>query len=322
MTLEISFAFAIALGSLLGGQLLKRRSWIGGSEIRNYSATFILGLVCSTISILWTIFRIKTNPVTSEEQLSIVNSEVNGEVEIQDENANEGEKQEKKQSFAKFILVEVLNPKRAIEAFKAVVAKREPGLRVQMILLMIAHIAIQLELIGMYKILFSYTQRMYFWNFEMYSFVLVITTVSTPVVSMVLIPFLSKIMKWSDIEMGLFGIVSSILSTLCAGSILSPLGFYLRILFASFGQSATVSIRSKMSKIVHADEATKVFAAMTSIEVFCPFISAVIYTNVYNATIANYPSLFIQMSTVTLLVPFFIFIFIDLKYERVFHDRK
>lgn len=324
LTLEIAFFFALAVGNLLGGQLLKRQSWIGGNELRNYSATFLIGIVCSIISMVWTIFRIKNDTIVDDETKIIENENLD-DANINFDGANEDGNESRKilsNNLLHFIFIDVLNPKRVIDSFKAIVAKRKPGLRVQIILLMSAHIAIQLEQIGMWKIMFNYTQRMYYWNFEMFSFVSVIATLTGPIVTMIAIPFLSRVMKLSDIEMGLVGTVSMILATTCAGAILTPIGFYLRILFGSMGNAANIAIRSKMSKIIESNEATKIFAAMTTIEVTCPFIAAVLYTNVYNATIATYPSLFIQMSTASLLVPFFIFIFIDLKYERTFDSVK
>lgn len=305
LILETALFFALATGNLLGGQLLKRHSWIGGSEIRNYSGTFITGSLCAVISILWTVFRIKGDLVVSDDQEKV----------IEDENVN---LRREEKSFFYFLFIDVFNPKRVVDSFKAVFAKRESNIRTQIILLVISHLVIQLEQIGMYKILFNYTQRMYLWNFETFSFVTVIAGITGPIATMAAIPFLSKVIKLTDIEMSLVGTVSLILSTTFAGAILTPLGFYLRIAFGSLSNAANISIRSKMSKIIHTNEATKVFAAMTTIEVTCPFIAAVIYSNVYNATIATYPSLFFQMSTVALLIPFAIFIFMDLKYERTF----
>lgn len=341
LALETAFYFALAAGNLLGGQLLKRRSWIGGAEIRNFSATFILGIVCSILSVFWTIFRIEIDPVCNEDKGMIIDADADEEVDAdpialanRDENANEdsdakemgganeeegGAKKGPIVYFFRFLFIEVLNPKRVLDSFKLVIAKRESGIRNQIIFLMIAHIAINLEQIGMWKIMFSFTQRLYFWNFEMYSFISMISAINGPIVTMIAIPFLSKVCKLSDIEMCIVGTLSLILATLSIGSILTPIGMYLRIMFGSMANSANISIRSKMSKIIAKNESTKIFAAMTTIEVLCPFIAAVIYTNIFNATMASYPSLIIQLSTLTLFIPFVIFILIDLKYERIFN---
>lgn len=82
------------------------------------------------------------------------------------------------------------------------------------------------------------------------------------------------------------------------------------------GDAANISVRSKMSRIIDSHEVTQIFGALTMIEVLCPFIASAIYINIFNATMATYPTLIIQISTVILIIPLIIFMYIDFKFER------
>ena len=339
LTAESSVYIAQASGNIISSQLLKRQSWLGGDEIRNYSATFILGIVSSLLCILWTILRVefKNTPIdvytedTSDVEVIIYNNN-EGEAEPEDINFNgakiengksvENDKHLKAKPESNFskrfqLIKDIANPKHIIASFQACISKRDrPGLRIQIILLMVSHIAINLEKVGMAKIMFSFVQRLYRWNYETWSYVSVVGTLLGPIMTLVFIPFLAKVCKLVEMEIALIGVTSLILSTISHGSILSPIGQYVSMALSSLSNSASISIRSKMSKVIGKHEVTQIFSALTTIEVLCPFISAMLYTNIFNATMKYYPTLIMQISTVTLFLPLINFIIIDLKLDR------
>lgn len=310
---EASLFLALASGNLMSSQLLKRPSWIGhGYEMRNYSATFLLGMCCSFICVIWTVLRVEfknTEVVDTPEDMDVV---IN--------NNNEGEEEIKVLTESKggwALAKEVLNPKHVIRPFKTMVSRRDvPGLRLQIILLMICHITINLEKIGIAKIIFVFTQRMFFWNVEMFSFVSVAGMVTKPVTVLVIVPILAKKFKLSDIEIAIIGVTSIIVASICTGAVMSPMGFYISMALGLMGDAANISVRSKMSRIIDSHEVTQIFGALTMIEVLCPFIASAIYINIFNATMATYPTLIIQISTVILIIPLIIFMYIDFKFER------
>lgn len=312
---------AQASGNLISSQLLKRQSWIGHKyEMRNYSATFIIGIVCSVLCITWTILRVEFKNSVPDQH-----TDNNPDLEVIINNNNEGEEKvdEVKQAKAKRfsekwrIAKEVLHPKHVLLSFQTVISKRDrPGVRLQIILLMICHIMINLEKLGVSKILFTFTQRMFFWDVEMFSFINVLGLIGRPITTLILVPVLAKVFKFIDIEIAIFGVVSMILQSICIGSILSPTGFYISIGVGLVSDAANISVRSKMSRIIDHHEVAQIFGALTTIEVLCPFIAVAIYTNIFNYTMAVYPTLIMQISTAILIIPLVIYMFIDLKFER------
>lgn len=331
---DFVYASALMVSHILGGRLLANPSWIYGSEIRNFSSVFIIGIICGIISIAWISFRIDNGKILSKENVPDHNaskenvsdthiSASNYNVEDkQDENSGLEKNVEIKKSsnstYFRFIFV-ILDPRNIIDSFKSIIMKRDPGLRNQLILMILSYIIIQIHQIGTYTILFGFTQRIYFWDFEMYSYISAIGNIIGPITTLIATYCLSKLLKLSDIEMAIVGALSMFTSNLFIGSIPHPIGFFVgRLLVGSISGIATTSVRSKISKIIHSNELTRIFAAMTTIEVIVPSISVLIYNNIFNATMLYYPSLMVQLSAGCLLIPVCVFMFIDLKYERKF----
>ena len=305
-TFDVSYVVGLSIGSLVSGQLLGQSSWINGSEIRNYSSVYLIGACSALCSILWVSFGVR-----SINKLDNKLSD-NGTGSERDSDEEEG-----KISF-RDVIKEALNLKAIVLSFKNALAKHTKSKQKQILILISAVIIIQLEQIGMYRILYSYTQRVYRWNYEIYSIVSTVSTVTNPVVSIITLPLLTKVFKLLDIEIAVIGMVSLLMSTIPIGSILTPAGFYCRIIFGVFASMLNPSIRSKLSKIIHPKETTKIFAAMTIMEVLCPFLSTLLYTEIFNATISGYPSLIFQISAMTLFVPLILLMFIEFKYDRDF----
>ena len=287
LTAESSVVIAEATGSLLSSRLLMQPSWIGSNyEMRNYSATFIVASASSILALIWALIRIEfknngaDNYSTDKSDIELVNSNnYEEEVEIDNNNKDEGKMTEvnienngsgnlsRRWKQTK----EILNPKHVILSFRAVVAKREvPGIRLQIILLMFVHILVHLEKLGVTKILFNFTQRMFLWDFEMFSYVSVAGMIAKPICVLLAVPFLAKFFHLLDTEIAIVGVTSMILSTICTGAILSPAGYYLSVALNVLSGAVSISIRSKMSRIIDPKEATLIFSALTTIEVLCP----------------------------------------------------
>lgn len=335
MVVDLIYAFALMVSHILGGRLLANSSWIYGSEIRNFSSIFIIGIICGIISVAWISFRIDNEKIGSEknvsnhnvskENVSDTNVSTSNNNSIEDkpeENSGLEKNVEIKKSsnwnYFRFIFL-VLDPRNLVDSFKSIIVKRDPGLRKQLILMISSYIIIQMHQIGMYMILFEFTQRVYFWDFEMFSYVSAIGNITNPIMTLIVTYCLSKFLKLSDVEMCIVGALSMFISNIFIGSIPHPIGLFVgRLVFGSITGIATTSMRSKISKIIHSNESTKIFAAMTTIEVIVPSISILIYNNIFNGTMFYYPSLIVQISAACLLIPLCVFMFIDLKYERKF----
>ena len=208
-TFNIAYIIALAIGSLVSGQLLGHSSWIRGSEIRNYSSMYIIGIFSAICSILWISFAVE----------SIDKSAPN------ENNQETNNNQEKEKINYRLMIKEIFDVKEIVLSFKNALAKHSRDSRHQILILICAIVVLQLEQIGMDRILFSYTQRAYRWDFEMYSVVSSVSSVTGPVVSMIALPLLTKMFKFYDIEVALVGVVSLLLSTISIGSILTPTGF-------------------------------------------------------------------------------------------------
>lgn len=313
--LEVSFAAGLSIGSLTSGQILGLKSWIRGSEIRNYSGAYMIGAMSALCAMLWIYFVVDMSGKQEEKEKDV---ELNANKSV-DEKGEEGKELEK-ECETKFseIVKEMLNLKEIFNSFRNALSNHSKPKRHQIIILMTIILVVQLDQLGTFKILFSFTQRVYNWDFEMFSYISTIALLTGPLITIVIMPTLTKVFKLVDIETALIGTVSLLFASISIGSILSSFGFYIKIMFGALANMLNPSVRSKMSKVINQSESTKIFAAMTIMEVLCPFLGAIIYTNIFNATMSLYPSLIFQISGVTLLIPFMLLILLEFKYEREF----
>ena len=304
-TLEASYIAALAIGNIIGGQVLGMNSWINGDEMRNYSGTLFIGSISAICSIVWVSFCVQDIEESNEIDAILVEGN-NNEVE-----------QNSKVKYVD-IVKEMFNLKLIYFSFKSALSKHCRTKKSHILILLIAIIFIDVEQLGMSWIVFSYTQRVYRWNYETYSYFSTIATIAGPIVSMIALPMFTKYFKFTDIETAMIGMVSLLVSTISFGSILLPVGYYSKIVLGSLSNMLNSSIRSNISKLIDHDESGKIFAVLIVMEVFGPFIAAVVYTNTFNATILTYPSLVFQISAVTLFIPLILLVYIEFKYERKF----
>ena len=99
----------------------------------------------------------------------------------------------------------------------------------------------------MSKIIFSYVQRIYYWNYETFSYITSFGMMKGLLSSILAIPFLSKVCSFSDIDIAMIGIMSIFSGSLSFGSILNPIGIYIRMVVSIFGVYASVSLRAHTS---------------------------------------------------------------------------
>lgn len=70
-----------------------------------------------------------------------------------------------------------------------------------------------------------------------------------------------------------------------------------------------VAARTKISKIVSAEEVGKIFSLSTTMEAIVPMIGSLIYTNIFSVTISFYPGAIYQFSAFIVILSLIVIVF-------------
>lgn len=74
-----------------------------------------------------------------------------------------------------------------------------------------------------------------------------------------------------------------------------------------------ISARTKLSKIVSADEVGKIFSLSSTIDALIPIIGSLIYTNLFSISISTFPGLIYQFSAFVMFLSLVVIVF-----ERIY----
>ncbi|XP_055378626.1 solute carrier family 46 member 3-like [Condylostylus longicornis] len=141
--------------------------------------------------------------------------------------------------------------------------------------------------------LFLYTQFKFKWGVQQFSNFKTFQSSAYVVVLLIAVPIMNKVLKWRDTVIILFGCTFYAMARLIYFFANVPYVFYLGGIVCAFGPIAGPGIRAFTSKLVPIRERGKVFALLSVCDNAIPFISGVLYTQVYNATVGRMGGIFL-----------------------------
>lgn len=355
LLVDVAYYASTAAGPIIGGLFIKSTPLFGGKQLFNYCGVYLLGLGCHLAALIWVCLVIRetkesvpgsNNPdetLIDESDANVLdhdNNTTGGDTDaLIDSDANQQSSATYDQSDANLIgdanqqvassqsapsflsvLKEILHPNNIKDLFNTVIVKRRSGHRTVIVLLFLCHVISYLSYIGLSDLMFGYVEKSFGYDAIQWSNISTVGSIINPVVILLLVPLFTRTLRVSDIQLGIIGTVSKIVSSVSLGSIKTPTGLYLSYATGCLSGTTPIGIRSKMSKIVSKDESTKIFSALTTIEVLIPFISSLIYTNIFDATIDWYPNLVFQVSACVLLIPLVLFVVTEIKFDHKFRS--
>ncbi|KAI1298862.1 Solute carrier family 46 member 3 [Halotydeus destructor] len=273
------------LATLLAGMLLGTPSWLPG-KVRNFTALYCVTLVSGVLALLWTL-------------IFIDNSDCK-----EDDSDNEKEKY-------KFFNME--NLRKLQYTF---MLKRENLGRVQLWLLITINGLAVFAFVGAGAVMLSYVQKVYHWNIEKFSKISAALAGCTFVAFALGSPVLTNVFKFTDPQLGLFGLTSGGIGIVLLGTIPEEVGFYLFSLISTYGAVGSSAVRSSVSKLVGSSEKSSAFALIAIFQNVFTLLGTWYYQIVFNATITTMPGLCFLTASTFLLVAMGCFIWID------FHNMK
>ncbi|KAI2806544.1 hypothetical protein BLOT_008501 [Blomia tropicalis] len=203
----------------------------------------------------------------------------------------------------------LFNLENARQTIHAFIKSRPYHARLQIFLLFLILFLQVLTTQGMSGVLLQFSEKVYHWDSTTYSTV----SAFTQIVSMLLLAvgsaLLVKQMKLSDGTLIIISQLSSFCRNILMGTFLSPFAYFLSIIIGSLSGFTVVAARTKISKIVSAEEVGKIFSLSTTMEAIVPMIGSLIYTNIFSVTISFYPGAIYQFSAFIVILSLIVIVF-------------
>jgi hypothetical protein len=344
------FFIANPLGIFIGGKLISGPFLGTNGQLHNYMIVFTIGLIAQILATIWIIiirfekslaeteknFDQNYNHIKDENDRQIENAEKLiewtderepllqksihensldirvSEVLTIEENSRLGIVFSDKKRRCFYIFNDLIDLQNIRDMFKTCTKHRSDGRRGQIWILFISLPLIMLTINGSQIVLFQFVQKVFQWDAEIYSIVNSLVFIITAITVAIVVPILIKVFKVNDISLSIIGVLSLYTQNLIRGTILNENAFYLSFIFGSLAYLPPISVRSKLSNIVDKNEENKVFGLLATFETLTPFVSSIIYSTIFEATLVSYPGLVFQISSVFLLIPLLGFINISL----------
>ncbi|CAD7081522.1 unnamed protein product [Hermetia illucens] len=141
--------------------------------------------------------------------------------------------------------------------------------------------------------LYLYTQLKFHWGVTDYSYFKTFQSSAYCIVTLIGIPLMNRVLKWKDTVIIFIGSTAHGLARIVYLLAEVPPLFYFGSLISSVGPVTAPVIRSMVSKNVPITERGKMFALLSVCDNATPFISSVLYTQTYNATIGEFGGIFV-----------------------------
>lgn len=149
---------------------------------------------------------------------------------------------------------------------------------------------------------FLYTQFKFHWNTEKYSYFKTFQTTSYILMMLCGIPLMNKLFHWTDTTIAMIGAVAHTIARVFFVAAQVPWVFYVGGFVSSIGPIVAPVLRSMVSKVTPASERGKVFALFSVCDNAVPFVSGVLYTQVYNFTLDKFPGIFVLTAVTQIIV--------------------
>ena len=308
LAFEVANCVGMVLGFLVGPGIMVTKSLLfANAGLRNFADVFLACIFMLGVSIVWAYFRVR-----SEDCKPVPVPEVNQNV-IKDDDCSQGttatssssvQLPDKKSCFARCTSgITSLFAIQDLRDIRETLTKARPDNGRRYMWTMIAvQVAIMLPLLGAIYVVFPYMEQAYEWNNQKYGFMMALEMAVRPIAVALYTWLVVKRFKLSELEITIVGIVSSIMGLIAIGSITNEYGFYVESFAASLTGTAVPGSRSFLSRIIPANEITKVFCMLQIIDTVLPFAGSAFMSGIFKATISFYPSLMYQCCAIPLIL--------------------
>lgn len=257
--LDVCYLSTMPIGVALGSYLFSK------VVDRSYIIMFAINASCLAAAILYSTLHLKWK--TNDKQRSITEVGCCG------------------------ILPDFFDKEHVIQSVKTMTKRRPMNRRAYLWMFMIAMLFYTFQR-DEKPMTYLYTQFKFNWDTQAYSDFKTFQSIAYVIFMLTGIPLMSKVLGFRDTTIAMIGATAHMLARVffCVATV--PLIFYVGGAISGLGPVVGPIIRSMTSKVVPQNERGKVFALLACCDNAVPFISGVLYTQVYNATVGQQPGIF------------------------------
>lgn len=156
---------------------------------------------------------------------------------------------------------------------------------------------------------FLYTKDKLKWDVSEFSDFKVFQSASYILMLLFGVPIMSKLFKWQDTTIAMIGAFNFTIARVLYSVAQASWLFYVGAFVSCIGPVGGPIIRSMTSKVIPSTERGKVFALLSVCDNAVPLVSTILYTQVYNNTVGEFPGIFVltAISQIILFILMMIF---------------
>lgn len=140
---------------------------------------------------------------------------------------------------------------------------------------------------------FLYTKDKFKWDVSQFSDFKVFQSASYILMLLFGVPIMSKLLKWQDTTIAMIGAFNFTVSRIFYSIAKASWLFYVGAFVSCIGPVGGPIIRSMTSKVIPSTERGRVFALLSVCDNAVPLVSTILYTQVYNNTVGEFPGIFV-----------------------------
>lgn len=199
------------------------------------------------------------------------------------------------------LLPDFFDRQHVVESFKTMTRPRTLNRRIYLWIFMIAMFFYTFQR-DEKPMTYLYTFDKFHWDTETYSYFKTFQSSSYIVMMLCGVPIMNKLFHWSDTTIAMVGAVAHIIARIFFAAAQLPWVFYVGGFISSIGPIVAPVLRSMVSKVIPTSERGKVFALFSVCDNAVPFVSGVLYTQVYNITLGKFPGIFVLTAVTQVIV--------------------
>ncbi|KAG8182556.1 hypothetical protein JTE90_002090 [Oedothorax gibbosus] len=171
-----------------------------------------------------------------------------------------------------------------LESYKTCSRKRPGNQRKQIWMLAWINFCQQLCNMGMFAVGYPFARSLYQWSVGEFTNATTAFYVVNALVTLVILPFLSKGLRLQDATIGFIAMMSSITKVVLNSVAYKDYMFYIAWMSGTLANGVQIAVRSRLSKLVRKEEIGCAFSLLGTLESVTPLLGSLVFLQLYNAT--------------------------------------
>ncbi|KAG8182555.1 hypothetical protein JTE90_002089 [Oedothorax gibbosus] len=142
---------------------------------------------------------------------------------------------------------------------------------------------------GMFAISYPFARYMYQWSVGEFTTATTAFYVVNALVTLAVLPFLSKVLRLQDVSIGLIAMMSSMSKVVLTSVAYKGYMFYVAWMSGTLANGVQIAVRARVSKLVGKEEIGRAFSLMGTCESVTPLLGSLVFLQLYNATQRFFP---------------------------------